>query len=69
METCYYCGNQYHPMPVYTRQHGVNMDMPPMIYVCHFNWTEADGVQENFECRKRAEQDGYVWRKDLTKRR
>jgi len=68
METCYYCGNSYHPMPVYTRQMGENMDMPPMIYVCHYAVDQYGDIAET-DCKKLAIADGYKLLPDLTKKR
>lgn len=67
MEQCYYCGFQYHPMPVYTRIGAA----PHRIHVCHLRVIEkADGeieVDPNYrECAEKAEADGYVFRPDLT---
>lgn len=68
METCYYCGNSYHPMPVYTRQMGENMDMPQQIYVCHYA-VDQYGDIANTNCCKLAEADGYKHNPKLSPKR
>lgn len=64
METCYYCGAQYHPMPRYTKGGQLR-------YVCHFRLEERmDGWHTvETDCRRRAAADGFVYRPDLTSAR
>jgi hypothetical protein len=70
MEICYYCGQQYHPMPVYQLADRINpKQLPRTIHVCHFTFTEDDGFQKNEVCKNKAVLDGYEFRKDLTPKR
>jgi hypothetical protein len=67
MDECYYCGMQYHPMPVYTKMKNVVSDLPARINVCHLNIDPDSGdIVENHDCREEAKKDGYEFRKDLT---
>jgi len=61
MDTCHYCGRQYHPMPVYTRP-------GKRIHVCRHKWDGKHFIEVH-ECRLKAEADGYEYRRDLTPRR
>lgn len=84
MDTCYYCGYQYHPMPVYTLKdaQGDLQDWwtdpgkkhkPLRIHVCHLKVNKNDGdvnIDYNWRgCREKAEADGYEFRPGLTPRR
>ena len=78
MDKCYYCGFEYHPMPVYTRSRESTLGKPPRgdkplrIWVCHLRFTNEKGeidVSQMFECREKAAADGYEFREDLTPRR
>lgn len=65
VETCYYCGAQYHPMPRYTKGGQLR-------YVCSGHYAiREDGEPEWVEtdCRQRAEKDGFTYRPDLTPER
>lgn len=61
METCHYCGNRYHPMPVYTKAGS-------RINVCHMRLGDDYRLVET-DCRQQAERDGYIYRPDLTPKR
>jgi len=61
IDTCHYCGQQYHPMPVYTRK-------GKRIHVCHYYWDGGHLVEVD-ECRDKALAEGYEYRRDLTPRR
>lgn len=87
MDTCHYCGYQYHPMPVFQLKGGETGDdvrafwtgdpdqepqRPTRIHVCHLrvmydedgNFVELD--HNHRECVRKAEADGYEYRRDLT---
>ena len=82
MESCYYCREQYHPMPVYElaalekyRKAGLfwysednpDLDKPLRIHVCHF---KLDGIMLlDSGCPKKAQADGYSYRPALTRKR
>ncbi len=72
MDECYFCGFQYHPMPVYTLGPGADIRAedgnvkPYRIRVCHIG-TDSEGNSVTAqECRQQAEKLGYVYRRDLT---
>ena len=68
MDTCHYCGRQYHPMPVYTRPGS-------RIHVCHFRLATEEEQEAGYDwrvptdCRDRAVADEYKYRCGLTPRR
>ncbi|MCP4544225.1 MAG: hypothetical protein GY832_44500 [Chloroflexi bacterium] len=77
MDTCYYCGATYHPMPVYSLQDAqgdisdwwTNPDRerkPLHIHVCHLRISEDGEVESHDECKGRATSDGYVYSPNLT---
>ena len=71
MDTCHYCGAQYHPMPVYRLSNDRSkwrVTTPFQIRVCHLRYnSDTDELDLNWrECADRAEADGYEYRKDLT---
>lgn len=74
MDKCFYCGNEYHPMPVWTRKAGVPTtdNKPNKIRVCRYRFTTTDDdfkIDEVDECSQKATADGYEFRRDLTPRR
>lgn len=69
METCHYCGMTHHPMPVYQLTDRINPDNKPrIIHVCLYRFDETGEVVES-DCYKKAIEDGYKFRRDLTPRR
>lgn len=79
IDTCHYCGYQYHPMPVYQQTQapgkwfteGSEKSKPYQIYVCRqrFEFDEKSGelsIEQHDECHDKAISDGYVPRPDLT---
>jgi len=74
MNTCHYCGFTYHPMPVYTLRSGAEVYRedgsykPQRIHVCHIKIDEESNIVSS-DCRKQAEAEGYIYRRDLTPRR
>lgn len=75
MDTCFYCGNRYHPMPVW-----VNPATGRWRWVCNTRLVldengelkrDAHGhyMSEQTDCREKAKADGFEFRRDLTPRR
>lgn len=66
MDTCHYCGAQYHPMPVYTRPGA-------RIHVCHHRFVIDDETGElgfqDTNCKEKAALEGYTYRPGLTPKR
>lgn len=65
MDTCHYCGQQYHPMTVWTRP-------GKRIHVCDYHPRIDEDGELHFDesdCPERAELEGYERRRDLTPRR
>lgn len=66
MEKCFYCGMVYHPMDVYLSSLGRGSDRR---YICSIRLV-GQGAQTKVvpheECKRKAEADGYAFRRDLT---
>lgn len=61
-DTCFYCGKEYHPMNVWTKD-GEKM------WVCSMEWRyDKDGfnIWEVEECSNKAKADGFLFRPDQT---
>lgn len=64
MDTCHYCGTQYHPMPVWIRP-------GERIRVCqgHPEITDEGVAWKQTDCQEKAKVEGYTQRLDLTPKR
>lgn len=85
MEECYFCGQKYHPMPLWEmdtdvfaeRQRREEAGEPWRIHVCNIRYEivqNEDGTQDfKFEvheqCENKARAAGYRQRLDLTPKR
>lgn len=68
IETCFYCGQQYHPMPIYLLKIPAR-GKDPVRFVCHEREDPKTGKYVDTDCRQKAEADGYVYSVKQTPRR
>ena len=67
IDTCRYCGIQYHPMPVFKYQdtpHHLDEGVPSHIHVCNIRFFEDEhGETKIFvhsDCTEKAAEEGYI---------
>lgn len=69
-EVCHYCGFSYHPMLRATlKREEHDGEKPGLIYVCEIGYDENGSIEVHDRCKKKALEDGYELRRDLTPRR